>query len=65
MPPRADLSVEKHIEELQQIQQFVLLYRRKARKARSRGLRTLEKDLGTTSFGGAVKLDELQITRRR
>jgi transposase len=61
----ADLSVEKLIEELQQIQQFVLLYPRQGEKGPDRAAYVLSKrTLAQQALAKALKLDELQITQR-
>src|SRR5260370_20911763 len=60
----ADLSVEKLIEELQQIQQFVLLYPRQGEKGPDRAAYVLSKQtLAHQAFAKALKLDELRITQ--
>jgi transposase len=61
----ADLSVEKLIEELQQIQQFVLLYPRQGEKGPDRAAYVLSKrTLAQQALAKALKLDELQSTQR-
>jgi transposase len=59
-----DLSVEKLIEELQQIQQFVLLYPRQGEKGPHRAAYVLSKQtLAQQALAKALKLDELRITQ--
>lgn len=61
----ADLSVEKLIEELRQIQQFVLLYPRQGEKGPHRAVSVLSKQTPTQqALAKALKLDELQTTAR-
>jgi transposase len=61
----ADLSVEQLIEELQQIQEFVLLYPRQGEKGPDRAAYVLSKQtLAQQALAKALKLDELQITQR-
>jgi transposase len=59
-----DLSVEKLIEELQQIQQFVLLYPRQGEKGPDRAAYVLSKQtLAQQALAKTLKLDELRITQ--
>src|SRR5258705_4725993 len=59
----SDLSMEQLIEELQQIQQFVLLYPRQGEKGSPRAAYVLSKQtLAQQALAKALKLDELQIT---
>jgi hypothetical protein len=62
----SDLSMEQLIEELQQIQQFVLLYHpRQGEKGTPRAAYVLSKQtLAQQALAKALKLDELQITHR-
>jgi transposase len=61
----ADLSVEQLIEELRQIQEFVLLYPRQGEKGPDRAAYVLSKQtLAQQVLAKALKLDELQITQR-
>ena len=61
----ADLSVEQLIEELQQIQEFILLYPRQGEKGPGRAAYVLSKQtLAQQALVKALKLDELQITQR-
>jgi len=61
----ADLSMEKLIEELQQIQQFVLLFPRQGEKGPGRAAYVLSKQTLTQQvLVKALGLDELQITQR-
>jgi hypothetical protein len=60
----SDLCTEQLIEELQQIQQFVLLYPRQCEKGPHRAVYVLSKQtLAQQALAKALKLDELQITR--
>jgi transposase len=60
-----DLSMDQLIEELQQIQQFILLYPRQGEKGPARAVYVLSKQtLAQQAFAKALKLDELQITHR-
>jgi transposase len=62
----ADLSLEKLIEELQQIQQFVLLYPRQGEKGPDRAVYVLsQQTLAQQALAKALKLDQLHITQRR
>jgi transposase len=61
----SDLSMEQLIEELQQIQQFILLYPRQGEKGPDRATYVLSKQtLAQQALAKALKLDELQITHR-
>ena len=61
----SDLSMEQLIEELQQIQQFILLYPRQGEKGPDRAAYVLSKQtLAQQALAKALKLDELQITHR-
>ena len=61
----SDLSVEQLIEELQQIQQFVLLYPRQGEKGPDRAAYVLsQQTLVQQALAKALKLNELQITQR-
>jgi transposase len=61
----ADLSVEQLIEELHQIQEFVLLYPRQGERGPDRAAYVLSKQtLAQQVLAKALKLDELQITQR-
>jgi transposase len=61
----ADLSLEQLIEELQQIQQFVLLYPRQGERGTDRAAYVLSKQtLAQQALAKALKLDQLQITQR-
>src|SRR6266851_5718991 len=61
----SDLSMEQLLEELQQIQQFVLLYPRQGEKGPDRAAYVLSKQtLAQQALAKALKLDELQITHR-
>jgi hypothetical protein len=61
----AGLCVEKLIEELQQIRQFVLLYPRQGQRGSDRAAYVLSKQsLAQHGRAKALKLDELQITLR-
>jgi hypothetical protein len=61
----SDLSMEQLIEELQQIQQFILLYPRQGEKGPHRAAYVLSKQtLAQQALAKALKLDELQITHR-
>jgi transposase len=61
----SDLSVEQLIEELQQIQQFVLLYPRQGEKGRDRAAYVLsQQTLVQQALAKVLKLHELQITQR-
>ena len=60
-----DLSTEQLIEELRQIQQFVLLYPRQGEKGPDRAAYVLSKQtLAQQALARALKLDQLQITQR-
>lgn len=60
----ADLSVEQLIEELRQIQQFVLLYPRQGERGPDRAAHVLSKQtLAQQALAKALKLDQLQITQ--
>jgi transposase len=60
----ADLSIEKLMEELQQIQQFVLLYPRQGEKGPDRAIYVLSKQtLAQQALAKALHLDDL-ITQR-
>ena len=60
-----DLSVEQLLEELEQIQQFVLLYPPQGEKGPNRAAYVLSKQtLAQQALAKALKLDELQITHR-
>src|SRR2546421_685829 len=62
----SDLSMEQLLEELQEIQQFVLLYPRQGEKGTPRAAYVLSKQtLAQQALAKALKLDELQITHRR
>lgn len=59
----SDLSLEQLIEELQQIQQFVLFYSQQGEKGCDRAAYVLSKQtLVQQALAKALKLDELQIT---
>ncbi len=61
----SDLSMEQLIEELQQIQQFILLYPRQGEKGPDRAAYVLSKQtLAQQALIKVLKLDELQITQR-
>jgi transposase len=61
----ADLSMETLLEELRQIQQFVLLYPRQGEKGPDRAAYVLSKQtLVQQALAKALKLDELQIAQR-
>ena len=61
----ADLSLEKLLQELQQIQQFVLLYPRQGKKGPNRAAYVLSKQtLTQQALAKALKLDQLHITQR-
>jgi transposase len=61
----SDLSMEQLIEELQQIQQFILLYPRQGEKGPDRAAYVLSKQtLAQQALAKALKLDQLQITHR-
>ncbi len=61
----ADLSLEKLIEELQQIQQFVLLYPRQGEKGPDRAAYVLsQQTLVQQALAKALNLDQLHITQR-
>jgi transposase len=61
----ADLSMETLLEELQQIQQFVLLYPRQGEKGPDRAAYVLSKQtLVQQALAKALKLDEPQIAQR-
>jgi transposase len=61
----ADLSMDKLIEELQQIQQFVLLYPRQGEKGPPRVAYVLSKQtLTQQALAKALKLEQLGITQR-
>jgi transposase len=61
----ADLSMEKLLEELQQIQEFVLLFPRQGEKGPDRAIFVLSKQtLVQQALAKALKLDELQASRR-
>src|SRR5271157_2175174 len=61
----SDLSMEQLLEELQQIQQFVLLYPRQGEKGTPRAAYVLSKQtLAQQALAKALKLDELLITHR-
>lgn len=61
----ADLSLERLIEELQQIQQFVLLYPRLGEKGPDRAVYVLSKQtLAQLALVKALNLDQLHITQR-
>jgi transposase len=60
----ADLSLEKLIQELQQIQQFVLLYPRQGEKGPDRAAYVLSKQtLAQQALAKALNLDKLHITQ--
>ncbi|PYU61573.1 MAG: 2-dehydropantoate 2-reductase [Acidobacteria bacterium] len=62
----SDLSMEQLLEELQEIQQFVLLYPRQGEKGTPRAAYVLSSQtLAQQALAKALKLDELQITHRR
>jgi transposase len=61
----SDLSMEQLLEELQQIQQFVLLYPRQGEKGTPRAAYVLSKQtLAQQALAKVLKLDELQTTHR-
>jgi len=61
----SDLSMEQLIDELQQIQQFVLLYPRQGEKGTPRATYVLSKQtLAQQALAKALKLEELQIPHR-
>jgi len=61
----SDLSMEQLLEELQQIQQFVLFYPQQGEKGPDRAAYVLSKQtLVQQALAKALKLDELQITHR-
>jgi transposase len=61
----ADLSLEKLIQELQQIQQFVLLYPRQGDKGPDRAVYVLSKQtLAQQALAKALNLDQLRLTPR-
>ena len=61
----ADLTLEKLIAELQQIQQFVLLYPRQGEKGPDRAIYVLSKQtLAQQALLKALHLDQLHITQR-
>ena len=61
----SDLSLEQLIEELQQIQQFVLLYPRQGEKGPDRAAYVLsQQTLVQQALAKALKLNELHITQR-
>jgi transposase len=61
----SDLSMEQLLEELQQIQQFVLLYPRQGEKGSPRAAYVLSKQtLAQQALVKALKLDELQSAHR-
>ena len=61
----ADLSLEKLLQELQQIQQFVLLYPRQGEKGPDRAAYVLSKQtLTQQALAKALNLDQLHITQR-
>jgi hypothetical protein len=62
---RSDLSMEQLIAELQQIQQFILLYPRQGEKGPDRAAYVLSKQtLTQQALAKALKLDQLQMTQR-
>ena len=61
----SDLSVEQLLQELQQIQQFVLLYPRQGEKGPNRAAYVLsQQTLVQQALAKALRLNELQITQR-
>ena len=61
----ADLSLERLLQELQQIQQFVLLYPRQGEKGPDRAAYVLSKQtLTQQALAKALNLDQLHITQR-
>ena len=61
----ADLSLERLLEELQQIQQFVLLYPRQGEKGPDRAVYVLSKQtLAQQALAKALNLEKLHITQR-
>ena len=63
--PWSDFPMEQLIGELQQIQQFVLLYPRQGEKGLHRAAYVLSKQtLAQQASAKAPKLDELEITHR-
>jgi hypothetical protein len=61
----SDISMEQLLEELQQIQQFVLLYPRQGEKGTPRAAYVLSKQtLAQQALAKVLRLDELQTTHR-